>query len=118
MWGNTINELADSYNATINVCVATVNCAVSLGREGPGNCFTISGLLSVKLCREIVLRGRELLNRVEKGRGIVLQYPVCSVLNCAGNCFTISGLLSVKLCHQFGKRRAGELFYTNRFAQC
>ena len=23
----------------------------------------------------------------------------------------------VKLCHQFGKRRAGELFYTNRSAQ-
>ena len=23
------------------------NCAISLGREGPGNCFTISGLLSV-----------------------------------------------------------------------
>ena len=42
MWENTIYELADSYNATINVCV--------------------------KLCRG------------EKGRGVVLQYPVCSVL--------------------------------------
>jgi len=29
-----------------------------------------------------------------------------------------TGLFSVKLCHQFGKRRAGELFYTNRSAQC
>ena len=25
--------------------------------------------------------------------------------------------VSVKLCHQFWKRSAGELFYTNRFAQ-
>ena len=41
--------------------------------------------------------------RVEKGRGIVLQYPVCSVLNCAislgregpGSCFTTTGLLSI-----------------------
>ena len=91
MWGNTIYELADPYNATINVCVklcladrqgmrakagrnvttvlpstgtvlvygcgesthqllnlkAKRNCAISLGREGPGNCLTISGLLSV-----------------------------------------------------------------------
>ena len=34
-----------------------------------------------------------------------------------GICFTTNGLLSVKLCHQFGKKRAGELFYTNRSAQ-
>ena len=87
MWASRIYELDDPYNATIDVCV--------------------------KLCR------------AGRGRGIVLQYPVCSVLNCAvnlgregpGNCFTTTDLLSVKLCHQFGKRRAGELFYNNRSAQ-
>ena len=43
---------------------------------------------------------------VEKGRGIVLQYPVCSLLNCAislgregpGICFIPTGLLTVLLC--------------------
>ena len=64
---NTKYDLADPYNATINVwpsvCVkkgrgvvlrqpvcSGLNCAISLGRDGPGSCFTPSGLLSVKLC--------------------------------------------------------------------
>ena len=28
-----------------------LNCAIRLGREGPGSCFTTTGLLSVKLCQ-------------------------------------------------------------------
>ena len=35
MWANMIYELADPYNAR---------------REGPGDCFTSTGLLSIKLC--------------------------------------------------------------------
>ena len=66
---NTIYELADPYNATINV--------------------------NVKLCHQFW---------EEKGRGVVLQYPVCSVLNvCAislgregpGRVFTPTGLLGI-----------------------
>ena len=45
MWENTIYDLADPYNTTIDVWV---NCAISLGREGPGRCFTLTGLLRVK----------------------------------------------------------------------
>ena len=30
--------------------------------------------------------------------------------------YNITIKVCVKLCHQFGKRRAGELFYTNRSA--
>ena len=57
---------------------------------------------------------------------LILTMPLStSMLNCAislgregpGSCFTTTSLLSVKLCHQFRKRRAGELFYTNRSAQ-
>ena len=93
-----------------------VNCAISLGSKGPGSYFTTTGLLSVKLCQQFGKRraGDVFYTNpsaqyqavpsvwVEKGRGIVLQYPVCSVLSCA-----IS----------FGKGRAGQLFYTNRSAQ-
>ena len=57
---------------------------------------------------------------------LILITPLSTcMLNCAINlgragprsCFTTTGLLSVKLCHQFGKRRAGDLFYNNRSAQ-
>ena len=94
-----------------------LNCAISLGREGPGNCFTISGLLSVKLSYQFgKRRAGELFynNRPpeclvvpsvwkEKGRGVVLHQPVCSGLNCAislckeglGCRFTPTGLLRV-----------------------
>ena len=41
IWANTIYELADPYNSAIT---SVLNCATL------GNCFTISGLLSVKLC--------------------------------------------------------------------
>ena len=49
MWANMNYELADPYNATINVWV---NWAISLGRERPGCRFTPTGLLSIKLCHQ------------------------------------------------------------------
>ena len=67
---------------SVKLCKSKQNCAVSLGREGPGSCLTISGLLSVKLC----VNNLKKLNKtvpsvwVEKGRGFVLPYSVCSVL--------------------------------------
>jgi hypothetical protein len=66
-----------------------LNCAISLGREGPGSCFTPIGLLSsdVKTCHQF-------------GYG---EGPGC--------CFTPTGLRSVKPCHQFGKIMAGELLF-------
>ena len=78
-----------------------LNCAISLGRELPGSCFTTTGLLSVKLCHQF---------EEEKGRTVVLHQPVCAVLSCAislgregpGSCFTPTGLPSIKLCHQYG----------------
>ena len=78
-----------------------LNCAISLGRKGPGSCFTTTGLLTVKLNLNAKRNCAISLGR---------EGP--------GTCYTISGLLSLKLCHQFGKRRAGELFYNNQSAQC
>ena len=46
-----IYELADPCNTTIDVWV---NCAIGLGREGPGTCFTLTGLLRVKLCLRVL----------------------------------------------------------------
>ena len=51
------------------VC-SVFNCAISSGREGPGSCFTPTGLPSIKLCRQFGL---------ENGRGVPLHQPVCSI---------------------------------------
>ena len=77
---------------------SVLKCAISLVREGPGSCFTISGLLSVKLVPSVW---------EEKGQGVVLHQPVCSVLHCAismgrewpGRCFAPTGLLNIYAVH-------------------
>ena len=51
MWAHPIYEMADPYNCHYQR-MSVLNCAISLGRERPGNCFTISGLLSIKLCHQ------------------------------------------------------------------
>ena len=50
MWANTIYELADPYNATIDVYVKL--CHLFGKREGPGICLTTTGLLGIKLCHQ------------------------------------------------------------------
>ena len=74
-------ELADPYNATINVYVKLCH---QFKREGPGSCFTTTGLLSVKLCHQIrkSLCIRKISVHTLPNRGSIKGWDGTTILRC------------------------------------
>ena len=102
MWANTIYELADPYNATIEVCVNTTQVK---GVFRTNFRWTSPSLISAGTTNTLENNvACDMPGQIPYMSWLILVMPLSmSMCNCA---------------IRSGKRRTGELFYNNRSAEC